>query len=43
MTEVLALQDLELEGAGGASQARDECCMSYWASLSDLTVEDLVL
>lgn len=40
MAEVLALQDLELEGPD--STPRTGCCFSNWASLSDLVIEDMV-
>jgi hypothetical protein len=42
MAEVLALQDLEPDGPDSATPRTGPCCFSNWASLSDLTIEDMV-
>lgn len=39
MADVLALQDLELEGPDSGTPRTGTCCFSNWASLSNLTVE----
>ncbi len=40
MAEVLALQDVELEGPDSATPRTGGCCFSNWASLSDFTIEE---
>lgn len=42
MMEVLALQNLEPDDAESATPRTGGCCFSNWASLSDLTIEDMV-